>query len=182
VKEYKESIINKIRRLYTEIFLVALHNRIHRYHSGSHSNNHHEISGSLHKLIDEIVKEVSRNYTTTDYKDIKSNEITRSIAREKLENLPSRSTKIGSMTRNGLSLYLTNQQAQENNLHLSDKLQRCVWDHVHSAHLFAKRGDANTAKLHADIACNAIKALSSYMPVEEYNEFFNEINCQITLK
>ena len=182
MKEYKESLINKIRRLYTEIFLVSLHDRIHSYHPFSPSNHHHEISGTLHKLIDEIVKEVSRNYSAKDYKDVKSDEIARSLTSGKLDNIQSQLTKTGSMTRNGLSLYLVNRQAQEKNIHMSEKLQLCVWDHVHSAHRFAMTGDGNTAKLHADIACNAMKALSCYMPVDEYSKFFNEINGQITIK
>lgn len=182
MKEYKESLIDKISRLYTEIFLVALHNRIHSYHPFSPSNNHHEISGALHGLIDEIVNEVSRNYSAKDYKDVKSDEIARSLTSEKLEGIQSQSTKIGSMTRNGLSLYLINRQAQEKNVHMSEKLQLVVWDHVHSAHRLAMRADGDTAKLHADIACNAMKALSCYMPVDEYNKFFNEINGQISLR
>jgi len=182
MKEYKESLINKIRRLYTEIFLVALHNRIHSYHPFSSSNKHHEISGALHEFIDEIVIEVSRNYSAKDYKDVKSHEIARSLTSEKLEDIQGRSAKTGSMTRNGLSLYLINRQAQEKNIHMSEKLQLVVWDHVHSAHRFAMRGDGSTAKLHADIACNAMKALSCYMSVDQYNKFFNEINGQITLK
>jgi len=182
MKEDSESLLNKIRRLYTELFLVSLHDRIHSYRALSPSDNHHEISGTLHKLIDEIVKEVSHNYSAKDYKDIKYQSIVGSLTSDESGNIQSHSTNMGSMTLNGLSLYLKNHQAQEDCLHLSEKLQRCVWDHVHSAHRFALTGDGDTAKLHADIACNAIKVLSSYMPADEYSEFFNEINSQITTK
>ncbi len=182
MKKDKNSLLNKIRRLYTRLFLVSLHDRIHSYRSLPPSDNHHEISGALHKLIDEIVIEVSRNYTLEDYRDIKYQTVVSSITSAETGKLQSHSTNMGSMTLNGLSLYLKNHQAQEDYLHLSEKLQRCVWDHVHSAHRLALTGDGVTAKLHADIACNAIKVLSSYMPADDYSEFYNEINCQITTK
>ncbi len=182
MKEHKESLLNKIRRLYTELFLVSLHDRIHSYRSLSPSDNHHEISGALHKLIDEIVEEVSRNYSVKDYQDIKYQNVVSSLTSVESDDIQNYSTNMGSMTLNGLSLYLKNHQAQEDSLHLSGKLQRCVWDHVHSARRFAMTGDGNTAKLHADIACDAMKVLSSYMPDDEYSDFFNEINSQITKK
>ena len=182
MKEDRESLLNKIRRLYTELFLVSLHDRIHSYRALPPADNHREISGALHQLIDEIVEEVSHNYSTEDYKDTKYQRMVSSLTSVESGNIQSHSTNIASMTLNGLSLYLKNHQAQEDSLHLSGKLQRCVWDHVHSAHRFALTGDGDTAKLHADIACSAMKVLSSYMSDDEYSEFFNEINSQITTK
>lgn len=181
MKEYRESLINKIRRLYTELFLVALHNRIDSYHSFLHSNKHNELSVMLHEVIDEIVKEASRNYSVEDYRNIKFKGVEGSSTSDPdmPNSIYNHSANMGSMTLNGLSIYLKKQQAQENDPHMSIKLQRCVWDHVHSAHRFAREGDRNTAKLHADIACNAIKALSHYMPAEEYSDFFNEIGNQL---
>jgi len=181
MKNQKESVIDRIRRLYTELFLVSLHKRIHSYRALQPSDNHQEISGTLHKLIDEIIKEVSRNYSAEDYKKVKFEGIVSSLTSDDPEKVQYHSTNIGSMTLNGLSLYLQDHHAQESHNDLSEKLKRCVWDHVHSAHRCALAGDSNTAKLHADIACNAIKTLSSYMPAEKYSEFYNEINSQITI-
>lgn len=181
MKNQNQTIIDKIRRLYTELFLVGLHNRIHSYRALPPSDNHQEISSTLHKLIDEIIKEVSRNYSNEDYKKVKFEGIVSSLPSDDPDKVQYHSTNIGSMTLNGLSLYLQDHHVQESHNDLSDKLQRCVWDHVHSAHRLALAGDSNTAKLHADIACNAMKTLSAYMPAEKYSEFFNEINSQITI-
>ena len=174
-----ESLLHKVRRLYTELFLVTLHNRIDSFHSFLHLDGHLEIGKVLHELIDEIVKDVSHNYSPEDYKDMKfldSGTTTRHVQPD--HNLY-RSPSMASMTLNGLSVFLKKQKAEEYNPHMADKLQRVVWDHVHSAHRFARLGDGNTAKLHADIACNAIKALSHYMSSEDYNIFFNEISEQL---
>ncbi len=181
MKNQKESVIDRIRRLYTELFLVALHKRIHSYRALPPADNHQEIGGTLHKLIDEIIKEVSRNYSTDDYKKMKFDGIISSSPSDNTDKVQYHSSNISSMTLNGLSLYLQDHHAQESHSNLSEKLQRCVWDHVHSAHRFALLGDSNTAKLHADIACNAIKTLSSYMPAKKYSEFYDEINSQITI-
>ena len=83
------------------------------------------------------------------------------------------------MTLNGLSLYFKKQKTQEHDPEMSEKLQKCVWDHVHTAHRSARSGDENTAKLHAGIATNAMKTLSHYMPEEEYTDFCTDVHNQL---
>jgi len=178
MNENRESLLHKIKRLYTEVFLVSLHNRIDSYHSLLLSDKHHDISDVLHELIDEIVKEAASTYSVEDYRH-KKYLSDGPVEPDSKKDITTHSTSMVSMTLNGLSVYLKKESAQKYDPHMSARLQQCVWDHVHSAHRFARLGDAKTAKLHADIAVNAMKTLSCYMSSDEYTDFFNMINDQL---
>ena len=180
MREHKDSLLHKIKRLYTELFLVSLHNRIDSYHTFMHSNKHHTISEQLHKLIDETIDEASHNHSVTELKSKYLNQISEASIQSGQTKIQTHSTNIMAMTLNGLSLFLQKQKAHENDPHMSAKLQQCVWDHIHSAHRYARAGDSYSAKLHANIAVNAIKTLSHYMPENEYNMFYHHLNDELT--
>ena len=179
MREHRDSLLHKIRRLYTELFLVKLHNRIDSYHSLLHTHEHHSISKQLHKLIDETIDEASNRHSVTEMKTKYFEELNTPAENNQQPKLTTHSTNMITMTLNGLSIFLHKQKIHENDPHMSVKLQQCVWDHIHSAHRHARSGDSYSAKLHADIALNAIKTLSHYMPEEEYNTFFNTISNEI---
>ncbi len=180
MKEHKDSLLHKIRRLYTELFLVKLHNRIDSYHSLLHTHAHQSISKQLHKLIDETIDEASSRHSVTEMKTKYFEELNDSTGYTEPQQLSPHSTNIMAMTLNGLSMFLHKQKAHENDSHMSVKLQQCVWDHIHSAHRHARAGDSYSAKLHANIAVNAIKTLSHYMPENEYNTFYHHLNDELT--
>ena len=52
--------------------------------------------------------------------------------------------------------------------YMGNKLKDSTWSHIHTALLHARQGDANTAKLHADIANQALKEAAHYMSEEDY--------------
>ena len=178
-KDNYQSLLYKLKSLYTRIFLVSLHNRIHSYHPVTHTNIHPDMNGFLYKLIDEIVNEVSNTYSPDDYQHLKFLDDKNHQNPVRATPAP-RTTTMVSMTLNGLSLYLQNQNVVEFDQRMSEKLTRCFWDHVHSAHRFARFGDAKTAKLHADIASNAMKSLSQYMPSDEYQAFITEFTSELS--
>lgn len=177
--EHSETLLHKVKRLYSELFLTALHNRINSYHSFMHSNKHNEIGDTLHDLIEEIVREASSSGDAQDYKDIKQLDARISSVTEKLKHIrtQSQNSEPGVMT--DLSVHLKKQYAQESEDNVSSKLRKSVWDHVHAAHRFARSGNSESAKLHVDLATNAMQALSHYMPVDEYGAFLTEISKQI---
>ena len=175
----KETLLKKIKSLYTEIFLVSLHNRINSYHAFVDTNHHKEMSGTLHNLIDEIVEDVSRNDGAVDYTALNLLDAGRTSQTVTSDDKQGREPSIVAMTLNGLSLYFKKNKVQESDPAVEARLRTVVWDHVHSAHRIARAGDARTAKMHADIASDAMKALSHYMSDDEYNKFFNLINGQL---
>lgn len=179
MNESRESVLNRIKRLYTKLFLVSLHNRIDSYHASSNTDHHNRISDSLDKLIDKTSEEASRTHSVRVDKNVQPPHRDSSTEVKKSNKLQDHETSMLSMTLNGLSVYFRKQKTIEHDPQMSEKLKKCVWDHVHSAHRFARTGDANTARLHAGIATNAMKALSQYMPEEEYSDFYTEVHSQL---
>ena len=96
-RDNRESLLNLIRRLYTKLFLVSLHNRIDSYHSFLDSDDHEQISGALYNFIDEIVQEASHNYTPIDYKTLKFLDTVNNSNAGSLNHLHNRSTTMVSI-------------------------------------------------------------------------------------
>lgn len=176
MNENRESILDRIKKLYTKLFLVSLHDRIDSYHAASDTDHHNIISDTLHKQIDKTSQEASKTHSV---KVDKSKTADKDASSTKSHKLKDHSGSLISMTLNGLAVYFKKQKTREHDPEMSEKLQKCVWDHVHSAHRFARTGDANTAKLHADIATNAMKTLSHYLPEEEYTDFCTDVHNQL---
>ena len=177
--EKNESLLEKLKKLYTKIFLVALHNRITQYHSLLHSDSHHKIGGALHELIDETIKSVSTDDTGLHLMSLEYFEIERKLKSESANKQEKQETTISTMTLNGLSLYFKRHKALEKAPAVAARLRRVVYDHVHSAHRLARQDDEKTAKMHADIACDAMKTLSHYMQSDDYENFSALIDEQI---
>lgn len=180
MKQAKDTLLYKIKRLYTELFLVSLHNRLSRYHHQQQSF-HLDINDTLNRLIDKITSESWHTHSAKEVSDTQAGGTTNANPpqSERPLKIKTHSTNVLTMTWNGLSMFLHKQKAHEHDPRMAGKLQQCVWDHVHSAHRYARTGDGNTAKLHANIASNAIKTLSHYMPEMEYNAFYDEISGEL---
>ena len=59
--------------------------------------------------------------------------------------------------------------------YMGDKLKDSAWSHIHTALLHARQGEAITAKLHADIANEALKEAAHYMSEEDYKVLCEEV-------
>jgi hypothetical protein len=59
--------------------------------------------------------------------------------------------------------------------YMGDKLKDSTWSHIHTALLHARQGEANTAKLHADIANEALKEAAHYMSEEDHKVLCEEV-------
>ena len=59
--------------------------------------------------------------------------------------------------------------------YMGDKLKDSTWSHIHTALLQARQGDTSNAKLHADIANQALKEAAHYMSEEDYKVFCEEV-------
>jgi hypothetical protein len=64
--------------------------------------------------------------------------------------------------------------------HMRDKLEASVWEHINTSLRLARKGDAKSAKLHADVANNALKEAARHMSEEEYSEFYGQVEKQLS--
>jgi hypothetical protein len=51
------------------------------------------------------------------------------------------------------------------------KLKTAVWDHIHTSLRYTRQGNVDLAKMHADLAGEALQQASHHMTDEEYIEF-----------
>ena len=178
MNESRDSILERIKKLYTELFLSSLHDRIDSYHTNSDTEHHHRVSDALHKLIDKTSEHAHEVHSVKAEKGSQYH-TEGATSSAKSSKIHDHKTSIFSMTMNGLSMYFKKHKRHEHDPEMTEKLQRCVWDHVHSAHRYARTGDASSAKLHANIATSAMKTLSHYMEDEEYSDFCGEVHEQL---
>jgi len=61
-----------------------------------------------------------------------------------------------------------------------NKLINSIWDHLHSSIRSAKAGDAEAARLHADIMDNALREAANYVSEDEYRELVASLDKELT--
>jgi len=174
-----ETLLDKVKRLYTEIFLTALQDRIHSYHACADPDKSHSFSDTLHELVNEIVREASNTHSMLDYQDIKTLDDTMLSASDHLDYIKTCTSKFNESAESELSSYLANKIVEGNKEHLAEKLQRSVQEHVFAAHRYARSGQGSIAKLHADLVTNALNTLSHYMTADAYSRFVAMIDKQL---
>ncbi len=114
-------------------------------------------SGSKEKESEGDIKQQSSaiSYTKTDKK--KESENSSGIETEFVRHLKNRKKRL-----------ITNHS-------LGDKLKSVAWEHLHSAIRYAKQGDIDAAKLHSDIAGNALEEASYYLGNKDYSDLIFQI-------
>jgi len=59
--------------------------------------------------------------------------------------------------------------------YLGDRLESSTWSHIHTALLRARAGDLANARLHADIASQAMREAACFMSEDAYGRFARDI-------
>lgn len=75
-----------------------------------------------------------------------------------------------------LSTHLRNSHMHSGvSLNTGDKLIQSTWEHFHASIRSANKGDVKTARLHAELANNALKEAAHYLPESVYSSFSKEV-------
>jgi len=176
-----ESLLQSLKSLYAKLHIESLQQRIHNYFLSTHSHNQHDISSTLHQLIDELVEDVSHHAITNKITDNeKSERLTTNLQPSKHSSPNEDNHEPVTHTADSLSFYFKNSKAQEKDPSTAVMLRRRIWEHVHSARRLARNGDKDSAKMHADIASQGLKTLAHYMPPREHSEFLAIIIKQLS--
>jgi len=80
------------------------------------------------------------------------------------------------------SLALHYKQVSSNNetdQYIGERLKKSAWSHIHTAIMQARSGEERTARLHVDIAGQALKEAAHYMQKEEYRLLCEDIKKSI---
>lgn len=75
-----------------------------------------------------------------------------------------------------LSVYFRNNHKHSVvSLNAGDKLIQSTWEHIHASIRVAHQGDVKTARLHADLANNALKEAEHYLSAPVFSAFSQEV-------
>lgn len=172
-----QSLLHAITELYSGIISHVVHDRISAYHSDG--GNSDDVGAALHEYIVRIKR-------STQHADSPTSTQAEPVAPH---GAPHAHPQADMPVENGHDLAKAlSQQLQKNSLgaelatSLGHKLSASAWEHTHSAIRFAHQGDYANAKLHADLANNAIHELGHYLSAAEFTRFKQAIKAELLTK
>ena len=168
-----KALLHALQRLYARITALVLHKRMGSYREEAGSVAEHDFATLLSDLIDRLAAPGPAN----------SENIPPQVSAQTATQNPSpgrpdsdHMVSIVSRTFNGLGRYFkTSRTESDLDPELSEKLKQSTWNHIHTALRLARQGEAANAKLHLDIASQALKEAAHYMSREEHIAFTVEV-------
>ena len=173
-----ESLIKQLQKLYRQVTARVLKNRIDSYR-GDAKGASEFLSTSLHTHVDGLDRANEQSVVKKGNSDVAPEDSERSIDKSGGEASQHQGPFIFKMLK-GFQHYLRQKKkAPTLQPHLSQKLKDSTWEQVHTAIRQARQGDLIKARLHVDIAMNALDELAHYLPDDAYLLFRSEIKDQI---
>lgn len=172
VKNQASTLLHKLLALYSLISTRLLHKRINADHESGQVEN----KSNIPTLLSEHIYERVASSISDSEKSDGSNQEIDSRGTESIDQ-PTRKNH-GGIFKSLAGLFKHFRKRRTEAVlapHLSEKLKKTVWDHIHKTLRFSHLGEMEHAKLHADITNNALKEAAHYMSSEEYIEFTSEI-------
>ncbi len=163
------SLLAILKDYYAKLAVVIVKMRMHSYHLFSKKNRKFNIRSLLANQVDELASTIAKEENCQDNSTLECEQHSDIIDNKKSFNNISD-------TETDFSKYLKNRrQSLFINHSLGNKLIATVWEQIHAAVRYAKQGDVNTARLHSDIAGNALEEASHYLSHEDYSDLIFQI-------
>ena len=167
-------LLRALHELYHKLYHMDLRKRINFYNRNTGTNKSPDISASLTKHIDKLApasKPTSPGATSTA-----TARFSKRASKPDNTKLPNHQpgwlNKVVSSIIRPKKIFTSKITPDP---YMGDKLKDSTWSHIHKALLYARQGEANTAKLHADIANEALKEAAHYMSEEDYKVLCEEV-------
>jgi len=168
-------LIHALHGLYLKISAFNLLKRINCYRNNTCSTLNSDISNPLEKHINKLAEESKQGIASSNITIRSSTEVESQETKKNKKPLTRLKKILGGLTR----YFKMSARKIESNQYMSDRLKASTWDHIHTALMQARNGGVTTARLHADIANQALKEAGHYMSEENYKEFFNEVKAEL---
>ena len=166
-KQETNYLIRSLRNLYEKVSKFILFERIGFYRSNTGSVNMPDISSLLDKHIEELAVKTRQGIAPS------ANRINESfLSKNNSGNVMSAQSKdIDGLANH----YKVSASKHESSQYMGEKFKASIWLHIHTAFMQARSGQIKTAKVHADIANQALKEAIHYMADEDFREFYTEV-------
>lgn len=179
-KTGSQSLLGDLKRMYSSVTLSLFNQRMGLYHKDSHALAGRDVSA---KLSDQIEKLAAAEKTrpspqpqqTQSLSSIEPVQTDITNTPDQMQSSRHQPSVVGRIV-TALSSHFKGRASYEMQPQLSDKLKASAWSHVHSALRYARQGDEVNAKLHAGIACNALKEVEHYISDEACDELSAEVD------
>ena len=164
-----QKLIDELRNLYQRVSSVWLEQRLERGANGGGDASDLTLAKQLYDHIDtypaDTIPETVSSTVSND--PAGSDEIP--PARTVGANPPATETPL---TANDLSDWISHAARESvSERHIADKLEATARSHINSALRLARQGKKQEAKIHADLAENAVKTAADYMSAESFQSF-----------
>ncbi len=167
-------LLQDLHELYYKLCAIDLRKRMNLYHRNAYTDDAPDISESLTKHFDKLAPtdKPSTTGTTSTVTPLSA----KRPARHDNEKQPGRQRR--GITRM-VSTFFQPQKIftsmQTSDRYMGEKLKDSIWSHTHAATLHARQGNVSNAKLHAQIANDALKEAAHYMSEKDYKVLCDEV-------
>ena len=155
--------------LYYRLCDMDLHKRMNLYNRNNGTNGTPDISASLTKHIDKLAPASKPGSTATARS---SKRTSKPDNAKQPDQQPGWPNKLVSSFIRPKKIFKSKIASDP---YLGEKLRDSTWSHLHTALLQVRQGEASNAKLHADIANEALKEAAHYMSEEDYKVLCREV-------
>ncbi|MCW8955927.1 MAG: hypothetical protein OQL09_03520 [Gammaproteobacteria bacterium] len=175
-KTGNQSLLSDLKRLYSNITLSLFNKRMGLYNKDHHAMSSQNVSAKLSDHIEKLAAvEKTRPAQQTPSQAAAEPAQTETTELDQAADVRPSKTVVGRIV-TALSSHFRGRAGYEMQPELSEKLKNSAWSHVHTALRYARQGDESNAKLHANIACNALKEAEHYMSDEACAELSSEVD------
>lgn len=164
-------LLQSLHRLYSRVGFLQLQKQLQRYRPGPQGIYQHSISLSLVKHIDRLANTIDSHESSESVLDKSSREIAQKSRDTKHRKLNLSASAAVDMK----NFFPKNRGFPGAAANLCESLKKSTWSHMRTALRLAKQGQIHSAKIHANIADQALKEVAHFMSAEEYNNFTEEV-------
>jgi len=161
-----KTLLLTLQKLYSRMVSRTLRHRMSSTRKASPAETKHDIAAMLSDHISELA--------VTSESSIKGMPEEQTAPKNGIQSQtsPSTSTPKAGGKLSGLAKYFRRRPSTPlMQRHVGAKIKKRARDHIYSSLLLASEGDAEAARIHANIADLAMKESANYMSAEEYATF-----------
>ena len=167
-----QDLIRALRDLYFKFSEFELVKRVNGYRRNLGSNKAPDIGYTLTAQIDKLAAENKQRVNSVNQIEaVKEFSETKNSHHMINAPFPSAKNELTNLSRSEtISPYRS-----KSDEYMGDKLKASTWSHIHMALMQARNGEVSTAKLHADIANQALKEAAHFMDEAAYKDLCIDI-------
>ena len=172
--------MDSLLALFSRLSTVILNKRMSAYRKGDSALVDNQILSTLYDIVEktpapENVQEQAAEVASVTQAEASVSNFPTQNSAGKVSSVVSPETPHKELS----NRLRANQSRLSDSKHLGEKLSISVWDHIRTSLRYAREKNAGLAKMHADLANEALQQASRYMTDDEYIELKTSVLAEI---